>query len=147
LMLLDKLVQYCELHQKYEVGLTYGMEILRHDRAYERTHRQLMRLYFMSGNRTQALHQYKYCVMALRDELGVEPSEKTKQLYEQIRRDTFKPSLIIRKEVVSKKKIRAAPALQNVLNRLEKVSKTLNRLEHQIQEEIVALGGTLTDHS
>ena len=58
LMLLDKLVQFCELHQKYEAGLIYAIEILRQDHAYERTHRQLMRLYFMSGNRTQALHQY-----------------------------------------------------------------------------------------
>ena len=89
LMLLDKLVQYCELQQWYEIGLTYGLEILRHDQAYERTHRQLMRLYFLAGNRTEALHQYARCVTALQDDLGVKPSERTKQLHEQICLDTF----------------------------------------------------------
>src|SRR5687768_9719491 len=53
LMLLDKLVQYCEIHQKYDAGLAYGWQILRYDQAYERAHRQLMRLYFMVGDRTQ----------------------------------------------------------------------------------------------
>ena len=52
LILLDKLIQFCELHQKCEAGLIYGMEILRHDHAYERTHRQMMRLFSMIGNRT-----------------------------------------------------------------------------------------------
>ena len=147
LMLLDKLVQFCELHQKYDIGLAYGVEILRHDHAYERAHRQLMRMYFMTGNRTQALHQYARCMMALRDELDVEPSERTKQLYEQIRLDTFKPQLFVGEKVVSKTTVKAVPALKNVLNRLENVSITLNRLEHQIQEEIVALGDTSANHT
>ena len=137
LMLLDKLVQFCEIHQKYEAGLTYGIEILRHDHAYERTHRQLMRLYFMAGNRTQALHQYERCVVALRDELNVEPSRKTKQLYEQIRLDNFKPAAFEEK-MVSKTKVKAMPALRDVLHSLVEVSEVLSRLEQNIQEEIVA---------
>ena len=43
LLLLDKLVQCCDLHQKYDLGLSYAMEILRHDQAYEREHYHLMR--------------------------------------------------------------------------------------------------------
>src|SRR5690349_19725998 len=49
LLLLDKLVQYCEIHHTFDAGLSYGWQILRHDHAYERAHRQMMRLYAMSG--------------------------------------------------------------------------------------------------
>ena len=140
LMLLDKLVQYCELHQAYESGLTYGIEILRHDHAYERTHRQLMRLYYMTGNRSRALHQYARCVTALRDELGVEPSERTKQLYEQIRSDRFKPVVAREEKNITKTKVRLNPALSDVLHRLEEVSDTLSRLEHRIQDELAVRG-------
>ena len=98
LMLLDKLVQYCEIHQKYDAGLAYGWQILRHDHAYERAHRQLMRLYALSGDRTQALHQYQRCVNALQVELGVEPSARTRQLYDQIQADTFVAPLFAREK-------------------------------------------------
>ena len=100
LMLLDKLVQYCEISHKYDTGLAYSWQILRHDHAYERAHRQIMRLYSMSGDRTQALHQYERCVKALHDELGVEPSARTNQLYEQIQLDTFVPSPFAREKAI-----------------------------------------------
>jgi DNA-binding SARP family transcriptional activator len=140
LLLLDKLVQLCELHKKYEVGIAYGMEILRHDHAYERTHRQLMRLYFMTGNRTRALYQYERCVQALRDELGVEPSESTKQLYAEIRSDRFSPQAFPEEKEAAKTKVRTVPALRNMLHRLNEVSVALNALEHKIQEELKTFG-------
>jgi DNA-binding SARP family transcriptional activator len=144
LLLLDKLVQCCDLHQKYELGLSYAMEILRHDQAYERAYYHLMRLYLLSGNRTQALHQYAHCITALRKELGVEPSERTKQLYELIRSDTL-PSLSIAEEKLTSKVIlRQNPTLKDALNRLEDVTVMLHRLEHQIKEEIARLGGALS---
>ena len=143
LMLLDKLIQYCECHELYEAGLEYATKILRHDHAYERTHRQLMRLYYMTGNRTQALRQYERCVMVLRDELGVEPSEHTKVLHERIRLDTFKPTSFIQKKVVSKVEVKTAPTLRDVLNRLEEVSDKLNKIEQQIQQEIIEFDGPL----
>jgi DNA-binding SARP family transcriptional activator len=147
LILLDKLVQFCELHKNFEAGLSYGIEILRHDHAYERAHRQLMRLYFMIGNRTEALHQYERCVLALREELGVEPSEGTKQLHEQIRLDHFRPRSFTGQKAVVKTKVRPTPALKDVLHRLEEVSATLSRLEHKIQTEIVGLSESASDQS
>jgi DNA-binding SARP family transcriptional activator len=147
LMLLDKLVQFCELNKKYETGLSYGIEILRHDHAYERTHRQLMRLYFMTGNRTEALHQYDRCVLALGAELGVEPSQRTKQLYEQIRLDKFQPQSFTEKTTVVKTKVRATPVLKDLFHRLEEVSATLRRLEHKIEKEIVGLEDGVSDQS
>ncbi len=85
LRLLNKLVQYCVLHQQLEAGLAFGGKLLRYDRAYEQAHRQMMRLYFMSGDRTQALRQYRRCVEALQEELGIDPSERTIRLYERIK--------------------------------------------------------------
>jgi DNA-binding SARP family transcriptional activator len=141
LLLLDKLVQYCELHEYYEAGLSYGMEILRNDHAYERTHRQLMRFYYLIGNRTEALHQYERCVMALHTELGVEPSEKTKLLYDQIRADDLRRSFISKEMPSAAKEVYSTSALNDVIHRLEEVSKVLRKLE----DEIVGLGKTVTD--
>jgi DNA-binding SARP family transcriptional activator len=86
--MLDKLMDYCEAHRRYEDGLMYGEKVLHHDRARERTHRRLMRLYYASGDRTAALRQYKKCVQALREELGVEAAERTRQLHEIMRADS-----------------------------------------------------------
>jgi DNA-binding SARP family transcriptional activator len=144
LLLLDKLVQYCELQQKYDLGLSYAMEILRHDQAYERAHYQLMRLYVLSGNRTQALHQYAHCTTALHQELGVEPSERTKQLYEQIRLDAPPSLLPGEEEIAFKATPRHNSTRKEALNHLKEVMLVLSRIEHQIQEEIARLGGGLS---
>jgi DNA-binding SARP family transcriptional activator len=142
LTLLDKLVQTCEIQHKYELGLSYATELLRYDQAYERAHYQLMMLHFLSGNRTQALHQYARCVIALRQELDVEPSDKTKQLYEQIRSNSLEPSLVTEEKMSSRTGLQDKPPLRDILSSLKEVSTTLSRLEHQIKEEIVTLTGT-----
>jgi DNA-binding SARP family transcriptional activator len=49
LAMLDKLIDCCQQHGQYEVGLGYGATILRYDRARERTHRRMMRLYYLAG--------------------------------------------------------------------------------------------------
>ena len=51
----------------------------------EEAHRQLMRLLALEGQRSAALAQYQDCREALRTELGVEPMESTRRLYESIR--------------------------------------------------------------
>jgi DNA-binding SARP family transcriptional activator len=85
--MLDKLIGYCQANGQYEAGLVYAARILRYDRARERTHRQLMRLHYLAGDRTTALRQYKLCVAILKEELGVTPTKRTLALYEQIRSD------------------------------------------------------------
>ncbi|TKJ30799.1 MAG: hypothetical protein CEE40_03825 [Chloroflexi bacterium B3_Chlor] len=92
LAMLDKLTEYCEAQQQYETGLVYGTRILRHEPARERTHRRLMRLHCLSGDRTAALRQYERCVVALEEELGVRPAGRTTVLYEQIRSDQLEGS-------------------------------------------------------
>jgi DNA-binding SARP family transcriptional activator len=87
LAMLDKLSGYSEARGDYESGLEFGLRILRYDRARECTHRRMMRLYYLAGDRTGALHQYERCVAALNEELAVKPAQSTVALHEQIRAD------------------------------------------------------------
>jgi hypothetical protein len=87
LSMLDKLLDYCEAQSEPEAGLMYGQQILRYDRARERTHRRMMRLHYLAGDRTSALRQYHSCVQALAEELDVGPAKSTVALYNQIRAD------------------------------------------------------------
>jgi two-component SAPR family response regulator len=84
---LDKLLAYCEAHGLFEEGLLYGERILAHDRAHERTHRRMMHLHQLAGDRTRALRQFDRCAVALREELAMEPSHSMLALREQIRGD------------------------------------------------------------
>jgi DNA-binding SARP family transcriptional activator len=83
-VLLNKLIDYCTAHHLYEAGLRYAHQALDHDRAGEHTHRQLMWLHALSGNRTAALRQYEHCVAVLKEDLDVAPSPCTTALYQRI---------------------------------------------------------------
>jgi DNA-binding SARP family transcriptional activator len=84
LVMLEKLMGYCEVHQDYDLGILYGMRIISSDKACERAHRRLMRLYYLNGDRAAALRQYEQCVTILDEELAVKPSKRTIALYKQI---------------------------------------------------------------
>ena len=91
LTILDKLMVRSLASGAYEAGMAYGERVLRVDRAHERTHRRLMRMQYLDGDRTAALAQYERCVSALREELGVAPAQRTTALYEQICADRLEP--------------------------------------------------------
>jgi DNA-binding SARP family transcriptional activator len=61
------------------------MRLLRADCTHERTHRQLMQLYALAGDRSMALRQFGQCRAALAQEFSVEPTAPTLALYEQLR--------------------------------------------------------------
>jgi DNA-binding SARP family transcriptional activator len=86
---LDKLLAHSEAHGLTEDGLFYGERILAHDRAHESTHWRMMRLHLLAGDRTRALRQFDRCVVALREELDIEPSGSLIVFREQIRSDTL----------------------------------------------------------
>jgi predicted ATPase/DNA-binding SARP family transcriptional activator len=65
-------------------ALRYARRLLALAPWREGTHRAVMRLLAESGQRGAALAQYEACRRALETELGVEPSEETTGLYEQI---------------------------------------------------------------
>jgi DNA-binding SARP family transcriptional activator len=140
LVMLDKLMGYCEAHQEHEAGLTYGMRILRYDRAHERTHRRLMRLHYLAGDRTSALRQYERCTKALDEELGVRPSRSTVALYEQIRADWFNDALTAPADSIVLASHDAAYApLPELVQRLKGFQAHLIDLERQIRQDIQAI--------
>lgn len=142
LMMLGKLVQYCEVHGDFETGLAYGAEILRSDRAYERAHRQMMRLYLLSGDRSQALRQYARCVESLNEELGVSPSKQTTQLYEQIRAGSYGYSASVGKLTGEQD----SAALKELLNHLELYAGILSNMQTEVFREIVEIENRLGMH-
>jgi DNA-binding SARP family transcriptional activator len=135
LIMLDKLMGHCEAQHDCETGLTYGALILRYDRARERTHRRMMRLHYLSRNRTAALRQYERCVAALHEELDVGPSRCTVTLYQQIRADLLAdpaPQLAVAQEAGEAK----APSLLEVLDRLKGLEQVLVDAQCQAQRDI-----------
>ena len=137
LMMLDKMMSYCEAHEKYETGLGYGLRVLRYDRARESTHRRLMRLHYLSGNRTAALRQYEHCVTALNEELGVKPSRLTTALYDQIRMDDFHAA---GSDVALNSDHRLLP---KVIDHLKQLRELLVRIRGEVHEDIKALDEVL----
>ncbi len=130
LSMLDKLMGYSEVNREYEAGLSHGMQILHYDRAHEATYRRLMRLFYLAGDRTGALRQFERCVTALKEELGVPPTEYTTALYEQIRTNQLielSPGTTTPAEDTS---------LPEVLGRLRQLQVFLTGIQHQVQQDI-----------
>ncbi len=61
------------------------------DPLQEDIHRLLMRLYWETGQRAQALRQYRTYRELLQDELGIEPLEETQELYRRILQQETSP--------------------------------------------------------
>lgn len=132
LLMLDKLIGYLQFNGVYEVAQGYGATILRYDPARERTHRQLMHLYSLAGDRTSALRQFERCVSALKEELGVRPERKTVELYERIRSDQM-----------NHRDAAAAPTQNphspDILNRLKQLQAIVSGVQRRLQRDIKAI--------
>jgi ATP/maltotriose-dependent transcriptional regulator MalT/DNA-binding SARP family transcriptional activator len=57
---------------------------LAEDELREDVHRRIIRVYADAGRRSDALAQYRDCRETLEHELGVEPSQETQELYEEV---------------------------------------------------------------
>jgi len=144
LIMLDKLMGYCEAHQEYEAGLAYGQHIMRYERARECTHRRLMRLHYLAGDRTAALRQYTRCVEALAEELDVKPAKRTVTLYEQIRADEFNRSALPSPGPdptpdAERARFSEAPKVVEVMDHLKQLRVVLTGIRGRVQEDIKAV--------
>ncbi|HET7312129.1 MAG TPA: AAA family ATPase [Mycobacteriales bacterium] len=61
------------------------------DPLHEPAHQLLMRLHAWRGDRAGAIRQYRACARTLDAELGVEPLDETRELYDAVRRDAMPP--------------------------------------------------------
>lgn len=81
---LSKLMGYYEAIGDYGRALEHGERILSYDNTRERAHRQMMRLYWLLGDRSAALAQYKRCAQILQESLHLRPMAQTRRLYQEM---------------------------------------------------------------
>ena len=81
----SELADYYEQHGDFQAARRHVMRQLELDPWREEAHCQMMRALALDGQRSAALAQYETCRRVLAEELDVEPSASTRDLYEQIR--------------------------------------------------------------
>ncbi|HEX6652085.1 MAG TPA: AAA family ATPase [Thermoleophilaceae bacterium] len=86
---LQSLVDRLVARGEYARAIPHARRWLEIDPLNESAHRQLIRMYAWSGDRAAALEQYRHCVRALSQELGVGPLDETMTLYEQVNDGTL----------------------------------------------------------
>jgi hypothetical protein len=107
-------------------------------RARERTHRRLMRLHYLNGDRAAALRQFEQCAAVLKEELSANPSKGTVELYEKILADQLDEP----KPVPSLTEVSLEISeflLPTLLNRLVQLQATLSDLQNQVGQSIQAV--------
>jgi DNA-binding SARP family transcriptional activator len=77
LALVDKLSVAYERTGRLDTAMRWAQELLAVEPAHERSHRRLMRLLYLTDDRTRALRQFERCRFVLEQELGVRPSART----------------------------------------------------------------------
>ena len=123
LILLDRLIDYCIVKGHFDEGIGHCFRVLSFDYAHERTHRYLMKLYFVMGDRARAITQYNHCAQILKQELNVSPNRLTKGLYKQMLADEWQ-------------QIHASPSIKQAADQPEHLY-TVAALE-KLYEEILA---------
>jgi len=92
--LLERLLEHSIARRELAAGLAYGLKLLRLEPSREQSHRNLMRLYALSGDRGAALNQLERCRVVLEREFGVGPGGSTLALANRIRAGEFDDPLI-----------------------------------------------------
>jgi predicted ATPase/DNA-binding SARP family transcriptional activator len=82
---LERLIQAHLDHDEPVAAIPHARRRLNLDPLHEPTHRQLMNLYALTGQKSAALRQYHRCVRILKEELGVSPTVETTTLFERLR--------------------------------------------------------------
>ncbi len=86
---LARLTADAERNGDLSSALGFAKRHLAIDPLHEPAHRELMRLYARSGDRSAALLRYRECVRLLDRELGVAPSDETRALHDAIETGTL----------------------------------------------------------
>jgi len=81
---LERLTRLLENQHDYRAAIEYARRLVRHDSLREASYRRLMRLQALIGDRAGALRTYHRCATLLEQELDVEPSPATREMYERL---------------------------------------------------------------
>jgi len=133
---LARLVEICLEQSDYPAGIEYAQKLLVVDPWREEAHQQLMRLYWLDGQRSAAMRQYDICREVLAEELGVEPMPQTTALMAQIRDGEMAESLAYKRPLPPPAE--SSPAIQVPFQAPELVAHFQGR-----SQEIRALTGLL----
>ncbi|MFZ2422095.1 MAG: BTAD domain-containing putative transcriptional regulator [Anaerolineae bacterium] len=79
---MERLIGELEDQRAYGAAIPHALRLLHHDPLHEASYRRLMQLHGLVGERAAALRVYHTCATTLLRELGVEPSQATRELYE-----------------------------------------------------------------
>lgn len=139
----------------YQEALDYGHLITDYDNTREQIHRQIMRLYWLAGDRSAALAQYHQCVQILREEFGLPPMEQTRVLYELIRQNDARTrnlvlagsqdAAVAREMIVETQQVvkQMLPMLHALRESLEKAGAELQFMEDLLMQCLVDADSTL----
>jgi len=144
---LHTLAEFCETMGDYEKAQAYAYQQLGLEPWDEIAHRQIMHTLALEGQRNAALVQYESCRNLLAEELGVEPSDETKALYEQIRTGQLRVKPLS-KVVSDKPKINPPAFLYEESSIFESPvfvarARELSRLDEHLSSAISGNGGVV----
>lgn len=94
LLILDRLGAYFFNKEVYTIAVNIFKKMLDKDTCLENVHRKLILCYYKLGLRDRAIKQYYKCAKSLKDELNIEPSIPTKELFQLIRIEKNIPAIL-----------------------------------------------------
>jgi two-component SAPR family response regulator len=80
----DRLARTLVEQEAWEEAIEVCRSILARDDCWEQAYRLMMVSYVRLGNRARALRAYQRCTERLQEELAIEPSQMTVELYESL---------------------------------------------------------------
>jgi DNA-binding SARP family transcriptional activator len=119
---LEQLVAHYDTTRAYELGQHYAWQLVELDTLREESHRSLMRLLALNGQRSAALAQYDTCYHVLTTEFDVEPAPETVALYEQIRDGSLSKKAALQTDQGVQQTLATAPSRPDpylILSRLD----------------------------
>ena len=129
LALLDTLIEASVARQETQSALHYAYRALELEPWRECTHRQLMELYLVRGDRTAALRQFGRCARLLREEYRVAPSAATLAVYRRAREESEMSGDEVSGDEIAGTKLGHAgelkPMLSQVLDLLRDIKRDL----------------------
>ena len=81
---LERIILLLDGQRDYPTAIHFAQQLIRHDRLYENGYRLLMRLYTLNNDRASALRTFQACAAVLQSELGVEPEQATREIYDRL---------------------------------------------------------------
>jgi predicted ATPase/DNA-binding SARP family transcriptional activator len=128
-----------ESREEFPHAIETFRKILASDPLQEEAHTSLMHAYAMSGQRTQAISQFRTLQEVLRKELGAEPDLQSTLLYQEILAGRFPTSKIVSRTYTQPSPRHNLPSLLSTFIGREKDVEQVGRLT--TQSRLVTLSG------